>query len=95
MMVENKDILAIVRILRSVTTIVKLFPFAYALVYIIVMICYYFCDDSVVTCLDQLFYLSPLFVGFMVVLSLNLKLCNWHRLQCCLPLYPIIIGISR
>lgn len=90
-MVEHKDILAIVLILRSLTKIVKIFPFVYALVYIATMICYYCFSDSVATTLDLLFYMSPLTILSLVLLSFNLKLCNWHRLQCCLPLYPITI----
>jgi hypothetical protein len=89
-MAENKDILAIVKILRKVTVIVKVYPFVYALLYIISMIGYIVCEDSVSILLDQLFYTSPIVVSCNILLSFALKLCKWHRLQCCLPMFPLI-----
>ena len=89
-MVERKDILAVVNILRRVTIIMKVYPFIYALLYILSMVCYIFCSDFVATLLDQLFYTSPIVVSCNIILSYALKLCKWHRLQCCLPLFPLI-----
>ena len=89
-MVENKDILAIVRILRKVTKIVKIYPFVYAVLYALCMIGYLICDDIVSVMLDQLFYTSPIVVSCNILLSYSLKLCKWHRLQCLLPMTPLI-----
>lgn len=89
-MVEHKDILAIVRILRKVTKIVKIYPFVYAVLYALCMIGYLVCDDFVSIMLDQLFYTSPIVVSCNVLLSYSLKLCKWHRLQCLLPMFPLI-----
>lgn len=89
-MVEHKDILAIVRILRKVTKIVKIYPFVYAVLYALCMIGYLFCDDIVSVMLDQLFYTSPIVVSCNILLSYSLKLCKWHRLQCLLPMFPLI-----
>lgn len=89
-MVDNKDILALVRILRKVTTIVKIYPFVYAVLYALCMIGYLVCDDIVSVMLDQLFYTSPIVVSCNILLSYSLKLCKWHRLQCLLPMIPLI-----
>ena len=89
-MADNKDILALVRILRKVTTIVKIYPFVYAVLYALCMIGYLVCDDAVSVMLDQLFYTSPIVVSCNILLSYSLKLCKWHRLQCLLPMIPLI-----
>lgn len=89
-MVEHKDILAIVRILRKVTKIVKIYPFVYAVLYALCMIGYLICNDIVSVILDQLFYTSPIVVSCNILLSYSLKLCKWHRLQCLLPMIPLI-----
>ena len=89
-MVGNKEVLAIVKILRNITTVVKLCPFVLTLSYIIVIIGYMTCGEYVSTLLDQLFYTSPLVVAMNLILSRTLKLCKWHRLECSLPIYPLI-----
>ena len=89
-MADNKDILALVRILRKVTTIVKIYPFVYAMLYALCMLGYLVCDDFVSIMLDQLFYTSPIVVSCNILLSYSLKLCKWHRLQCLLPMFPLI-----
>ena len=89
-MVESKDIIAIIEIARKVTSVVKFSPFVFAVAYIITMICYMFCDDATATLLDQLCYTSPLVVIMNFRLSYSLKLCKWHRLECALPMFPLI-----
>lgn len=89
-MVENKDIIAIVNILRKVTRLVKIYPFVYAILYVFSMIGYILCDDTISIILDQLFYTSPIVVSCNIALSYALKLCKWHRLQCFLPMFPLI-----
>lgn len=89
-MVESKDIIAIIEIARKVTSVAKFSPFVFAVAYIITMICYIFCDDATATLLDQLCYTSPLVVIMNFRLSYSLKLCRWHRLECALPMFPLI-----
>ena len=89
-MVESKDIIAIIEIARKVPSVVKFSPFVFAVAYIITMICYIFCDDATATLLDQLCYTSPLVVIMNFRLSYSLKLCKWHRLECALPMFPLI-----
>ena len=90
-MVEHKDILAIVQILRRTTALVKWFPFVYTFIFIGTMCSYYWISEDVASTLDTMLYTSPLFMIFVLILSRILKLCKWHKLQCCLPLYPIIL----
>lgn len=78
----------IVNILRKVTVTVKVFPFLYALIYIPAMFAYMVFSEDVCIMLDTLFYMSVLMVAFLICLSYCVKLCIWHRLQCCLPLFP-------
>lgn len=87
-MAAHNDIVAIVRILRRVTTIVKIYPFLYTMLYIICMFVYMFCSDEMATLCDQLFYTSPFMIVCAIGLSYSLKLCKWHRLECILPLLP-------
>lgn len=82
------NINAVVSILRKVTRIVKVAPFALVFMYMCAMIGYLFCSDTVAVTLDTLFYVSPLVVIFLWTLSKALKMCNWHRLECALPLIP-------
>lgn len=89
-MVGNKDVLAIVKILRKVTMIVKVYPFLYAILYAMSMLGYIIFDDTFSTMLDHLFYTSPIVVSCNILLSYALKLCKWHRLQCYLPMFPLI-----
>lgn len=77
-----------IRILRKVTTNVKVFPFFYALIYIFSMFAYLVLSEDVCIMIDTLFYMSVLMAAFLVRLSFCVKLCIWHRLQCCLPLLP-------
>lgn len=75
-------------ILRKVTRIVKIAPFVLVSMYMGAMIGYLFFSDIVATTLDTLFYVSPLVIILLWMLSRALKMCNWHRLECVLPLVP-------
>lgn len=87
---NNNDIIAIVKILRKVTKIVKVYPFIYAILYVLCMIGYVVGSEELSCTLDQLFYTSPISVFFALLLSNSLKLCKWHRLECILPMIPLI-----
>lgn len=80
--------MGLVEILRRVTVTVKVFPFLYALVYISAMFGYLLFDEDICTWIDTLFFMSVLNVALLVRLSYCVKLCIWHRIQCCLPLLP-------
>lgn len=86
---ERDQILTIIDILRKVTKRVKLAPFIYAVIFMACMIIYWFADESILSTLDAIFYISPIVCLTFVWLSYPLKLCNWYRLQCCLPILPL------
>ena len=88
-MANNKDVIAIVAILRNVTLIVQLYPFAYTMLYALCMVGYLVGSEELSCTLDQIFYTSPFSVLFALILSRSLKLCKWHKLECILPMIPL------
>lgn len=86
MVISKEELSRIIGILRTVTKVVKLIPFAYALLYIISILSYSMCSENVSIWADMIFYVSPLSIIFLLILSRTLKLCKWHRLECVLPL---------
>lgn len=90
---EYERILRQLRILRNVTWLVKVFPFVGTFVFLLSMVCYRYCDNDISTYLDMLFYTSPMTCVFMLLLSVLLKMCKWHKMQCLLPIAPMLIGV--
>ena len=80
-----------IRILRKATTAVKIAPFVYSLLYIIALLSYLSFNEFVSLVADMCFYVSPVCVVYNLWLSKIFKLCKWHKLECCLPLFPIVI----
>lgn len=89
-MEERHNIESIVSILRKSTRITKIAPFVFVAAYMIAMIGYMIFSESVAVALDTLFYVSPMVVILLWLLSRAFRLCNWHRLECVLPLVPQI-----
>ena len=89
-MANDKDVIAIVSILRKVTKVVKIYPFVYAILYALCMFGYMIGSEGLSCALDQLFYTSPISILFALILSRSLKLCKWHKLECILPMIPLI-----
>lgn len=87
---NSKDVVAIVTILRNVTLIVQIYPFVYTMLYALCMLGYLVGSEMLSCTLDQLFYTSPISVLFALILSRSLKLCKWHKLECVLPMIPLI-----
>ena len=80
-----------IQILRKATATVKVAPFAFALLYLAALVVYVLFNDTVATIADMLFYVSPVAVFFNLRMSKIFKMCKWHRLECLLPLLPIVI----
>ena len=80
----------LIAILRKVTTTVKIAPFFIALCYMLTILGYMYMPDAVIYVLDTLLYVSPLCVALLLVLSKQLHLCPWHRLECILPMVCMI-----
>lgn len=80
-----------IHILRKATATVKVAPFAFALLYLVALVVYLLFNDTIATMTDLLFYVSPVAVFFNLRMSKIFKMCKWHRLECLLPLLPIVI----
>lgn len=80
-----------IQILRKATATVKVAPFAFALLYLVALVVYLVFNDTIATMTDLLFYVSPVAVFFNLRMSKIFKMCKWHRLECLLPLLPIVI----
>lgn len=82
--------------LRSITLTVQVSPFAYTLLYIIILFLYPRCKESVLNTLDTLFYVSPLMVAMFLIESKVLKLCKWHKTACVIPIIPqVFVFVDR
>lgn len=79
-------------ITRTLITI-KVAPFIFTLGYIICLLCYMWGSDIIVRFADILFYTSPMTIILLLILSKIYELCGWHRLQCCIPLFPMALMI--
>lgn len=85
---ENAEKLkTILNIIRKVTKAIKVFPFLYVVVLLIICPIISF-SENIDMLINESCYLSPLLVLFLIYLSYAVKLCFWHRLQCTLPLIP-------
>lgn len=80
----------LIAILRKVTITVKAAPFFIALCYMLTILGYMYMPDVVIYLLDTLLYISPLGVALLIVLSKQLCLCPWHRLECILPVVCLV-----
>lgn len=88
-----EKVLFAIGILRNITRFVKIVPFIYALLFLICMIPYWKCSEGILDIIDQCVYVSPIVCLTFIRLSYYLKLCNWYRLQCCLPMFPLPITL--
>lgn len=89
-MEERHNIETVISILRESTRIAKIAPFAFVFVYMLIMVSYMLFSDNVAVILDTLFYVSPMTVVLLWLLSRAFKLCSWHRFECVLSLIPQI-----
>lgn len=79
------------KIIVNSLSAIKLIPFITSLGLLISLVVYMFGSDAAATTMDMLFYTSPMMVVWMLLLSKIYRLCIWHRLQCILPLTPLIV----
>lgn len=78
--------------LRKVTVTVKIAPFFLALFYMLTILGYMYMPETIIYLLDTLLYCSPTMVILLIILSKQLQLCFWHRLECSLPILCMIPG---
>lgn len=86
------DLEGLVKKLRYVTLAVQLMPFLYTVPYIASIVASYFLSYDSARIFDTLFYVSPVTVGALLVLSRLLRLCKWHKTACILPLLPQVVS---
>lgn len=67
-------------------------PFIYTVPYIITLVASYYLTYDAARVFDTLFYVSPIVVAGLIVLSKLLCLCKWHKTACVLPLFPQVIS---
>ena len=75
-------------IVKSVTAVVKHFPFYYAFGLILYWLIAPLFSYEALLIVDGMIFMSVVMVAFLIRLSYCVKLCIWHRLQCVLPLLP-------
>lgn len=80
----------LIKTLRKVTQTVKVAPFVVALFYMLTILGYMYMSDTIIYLLDTTLYFSPAAVVMMLILSKQVQLCFWHRLECVLPVICMI-----
>ena len=76
----------IIRILRKVTRVVQFIPFVYLLLFAVVSVTEPYMSDRLFNVVNELFYVSPAIVVFMLFFSRLLRLCWWHKTACLIPM---------
>lgn len=76
---------SLILLLRKITRIVQLVPFAFLAVYVIVLLIWCFIPDRVESMIETALYVSPAMTITMLFLSKHLKLCKYHKIACSLP----------
>lgn len=87
---SHENLKVVLNVTRKTTKAIKVFPFLYALFLLVISPIIVYLDFDIATIVNELFFVSPLFIGFLILLSYFVKLCKWHRLQCVLPILPQI-----
>lgn len=88
---ERENLRVILNVVRNVTKTIKLFPFLYAILLLALFPIVSYGSYEIAMFVNEIFFVSPLFIAFLILLSYFVKLCNWHRLQCLLPIIPQIV----
>lgn len=81
----------ILSVVRKTTKAIKIFPFFYMVLFLILMPFLTFGSIEMTEDISGLIYMPLVMIIFLVYLSYCVKLCKWHRLQCVLPLIPQVI----
>lgn len=92
-MTEEESIKSVFNILKRATITIKIAPFVLVFLYAFCIVSYMFTNESTQIWLDLLFYISPLTVVLLYILSIIMKMCIWHRIECILPLTQLLIVI--
>jgi hypothetical protein len=83
----------VVKVLKNTTSFVKLLPFINTFIVLICCLAFFVIDDDTKEILDMTFYVSPAYCASLLVLSKLLHFCIWHKIQCCLPMLPLVLVV--
>lgn len=83
----------IAQIIKRTLITIKIAPFVFTLGYIVCLLFYMWGSDKARLVVDILFYTNPMIIVLLLILSKIYQLCGWHRLQCCIPLFPMVVMI--
>ena len=83
---QRSAVKRLVDVLRGITRFVQFLPFAYLLLYAVLLLTEPFLTDGFMARVSALTYVPPSAVAVLLVLSKSLKLCAWHKTACVFPL---------
>jgi len=89
---DRRAVSRLVTVLRKTTRWVQLLPFAYLVVYALVLFTEPILPDNVYTLIDAVLNVPPIVVALFLVLSRLLKLCIWHKIACLIPMLSRIVN---
>lgn len=75
----------LVAVLRRITRIVQMIPFAYLVFYAVYLMLNITASDVVVGWLDSLITVTPTATAILLFFSRMLRLCRWHKIACIIP----------
>ena len=75
----------LVSVLRRITRIVQLIPFAYLVLFATYMLLDMVTSDATMGWLDSLINITPSTTACLLFFSRLLKLCRWHKIACIIP----------
>ena len=87
---ERTELETIISILRRSTILVKVMPFLFTFFYLIGIFSYMWLPQTLISCLDLTFYISPVVIIYELILSKIFHLCKWHKFECILPFFGVI-----
>ena len=93
---ENPDpngaVSHLVAILRKITRVVQLLPFAYLLLFASYLLCESVLPDAIVRLADNVLNTPLLAILVMLGAGRLLRLCNWFKTACVLPITTKVEG---
>lgn len=95
-MTEHEAYESVKKIARRLSFTIKLMPFVGVFAYIICGCLQFYLSPNAQDELGMTFYTSPMWIVICLILSKQAKLCNWHKLECVMPIFPrILVGIDN
>ena len=79
--------------LRRITLAVKVIPFLYTGLFLILYGAYSLLPDPALDVINHLCFVSIAVVIAHLVYSRMLRMCKWHRMACALPLFPQAVDL--